>query len=79
MARCGDRRTVRGAAELVFWLLTVAAVALALDACGPSPQRLQCLDYCQRNNDACIARATSDPEIAGCGSSTSACVARCPP
>jgi hypothetical protein len=69
---------VRGAAEVVFWHLLVVGVAVALTGCGPSPQRLQCLDTCQHSNDACIAQATSDPEIAACGSATSACVARCP-
>jgi hypothetical protein len=55
-----------------------SVVAVALAGCGPSPERLQCLDFCQHNNDACIAQATSDPLIAACSSETSTCVARCP-
>ena len=55
------------------------ASALALPACGPSPQRLQCLDFCERNNDTCLAQATSGPAIQNCSTWTTDCVARCPP
>ena len=55
------------------------AMALAVAGCGPSAARLQCLDSCQGNNDACVAHATSDSAVAACSAGTSACVGRCPP
>jgi hypothetical protein len=60
------------------WRLAVAVVLVGL-GCGPSPQRLQCLDYCERNNDSCLAQATSGPAIQQCSAWTSSCVAQCPP
>jgi hypothetical protein len=47
--------------------------------CGPSPQRLHCLDYCESNNSACVAQASTGPALQDCSGWTSQCVAQCPP
>jgi hypothetical protein len=60
--------------------LVVAALALAgALGCGPSAQRLACLDFCESNNSACIAQASTGPALQSCSSWTSQCVAQCPP
>jgi hypothetical protein len=64
------------------WPLVLAAAGGALGvvgACGPSPQRLHCLDTCEQNNGACIAQASTGPALQECTAWTSSCVAACPP
>ncbi len=67
--------------RLAFPLVVVMTVLSAsLGAgCGPSPQRLACLDYCEQHNDGCLAQATSGPAIQGCSQWTHGCIASCPP
>jgi hypothetical protein len=57
----------------------VVTAGSALIGCGPSPQRLHCLDYCEQNNNACVAQASTGPALQGCSGWTSSCVAACPP
>jgi hypothetical protein len=73
-----------GSVSTVTWLrglamLVSALVSAAVAGCGPSPQRLHCLDYCEQNNNACIAQATTGPALQQCSGWTSSCVAACPP
>jgi hypothetical protein len=60
----------------ILWLALLLATGVG---CGPSPQRLHCLDYCEQNNNACIAQATTGPALEQCTGWTSGCVAACPP
>jgi hypothetical protein len=62
-----------------MWGLVSALLLLALAGCGPSAQRLHCLDYCEQNNDSCLAQAMTGPAIQQCSAWTSSCVAACPP
>jgi hypothetical protein len=57
----------------------VATLGLALTGCGPSPERLHCLDYCEQNNNMCVAQASTGPALQECTAWTSGCVAACPP
>jgi hypothetical protein len=65
--------------RLGFGVFVGVALLLASVACGPSAQRLHCLDYCERNNDACLVQATNAEAIQQCSSWTPSCVAKCPP
>ncbi|HVU50688.1 MAG TPA: hypothetical protein VHL80_08365 [Polyangia bacterium] len=60
-----------------LWLAAFAVVGAL--GCGPSAQRLQCLDFCETNNSSCIAQASTGPALQSCSSWTSQCVAQCPP
>jgi hypothetical protein len=60
----------------IFIGLLVTGVGAA--GCGPSPERLHCLDYCEQQNDTCLLNARRPPEIQSCGAWANQCVASCP-
>jgi hypothetical protein len=64
--------------RLLVRIVAVAALANAA-SCGPSAQRRHCVDYCEQNNNTCIAQATTGPALQECSAWTSSCVAACPP
>jgi hypothetical protein len=66
-------------ARRLLSLVWIVAVVATVAACGPSPQHRHCLDYCEQNNNTCIAQATTGPALQECSAWTSSCVAACPP
>jgi len=59
-------------------LTLLFALAAGPSACGPSPERLRCLDYCEQQNDTCLLNAATSVAIQTCGMWTSQCVGSCP-
>ena len=59
-------------------VLTVLIAAAWSNGCGPSPERLSCLDHCEQQNDTCLLNAQTPAGIQSCGLGTNQCLASCP-
>ena len=58
--------------------LPLCLALLAAWGCGPSPERLACLDDCAAGKDDCILRAQGAQEIQACDAISQQCNFSCP-